>query len=122
MLRVHRVGLALKAFPVTNYLLGPTFIATYGERYCAQFPPTVASTSPLLHEALMLGMFIRSLTSDRELQQPHLHSIFEYEYALFVLGNDASIAEHAAECLDSVENGADINFEELAPRLGRHVM
>jgi hypothetical protein len=97
MLRDGRVGLGLKAFPVTSRLLPPDF-HNFSVRYVSEYPPVPGPGAPMLLEAMTLYRFIAGLVAEGSLDVPYLREVLEYEKNLFLIGNDLEIAALANAC------------------------
>ena len=95
MLGNKRLDLALRAFPITRFLLTSDFAHDYCQRYCQENPSVPVAASPMLCEAKSLASFIRRLIGDGELTNRYLREVLDYEYAIFVLGHDPEVSASA---------------------------
>lgn len=124
MLRDGRVGLGLKAFPVTSRMLPPDF-HNFAARYVREFPPVPGAGAPMLLEAMTLYRFIARLVAEGSLDVPYLGDVLEYEKNLFLLGNDLELAELANACAAEnarpPEDFTEVGLRHLRPCKGGHV-
>jgi hypothetical protein len=123
ILRDGRIGLALKAFPVTQTLL-PEDFHKFTVRYTREYPPITLPGSGMYNEAMMLFHFIVRLIEEGELAHPHLRDALEYEKNLFAIGSrlDASLSAQAFASANAAlpEEFTEARLGHLKPIKGEH--
>jgi hypothetical protein len=95
-LKRRRIEIALKAFPLTKFLVSDE-INQFVAAYCQQFPPTLDSAVPALREHIRFYQFLVRLIADGKLQSKYLKDILEYEKNLFFIGNSVEASRSASE-------------------------
>jgi hypothetical protein len=95
-LKRRRIDIALKAFPLTKFLVSEEinqFVATY----CQEFPPTLDNAAPALREHMGFYQFLVRLIADGKLRSKYLEDVLEYEKNMFFIGNSMEASRSASE-------------------------
>lgn len=123
-LKRRRIDIALKAFPMTKFLVSDE-INQFVAAYCQQFPPTLDSAVPALREQIRFYQFLLQLIADGKLRSKYLEDILEYEKNLFFIGNSVEASRSASEFARANRSLPDDFTMELIwnlkPTRGAHV-